>query len=333
MGSFRSLRIMDKFQFFFKRMDIDYPSMRNILEVKLTLDSRREATISMNDSKKKEGDEFKKSLISYGLTGLILLFFFYSPFDLFIRMSLILGVLMFMIITTMISDFSSVLLDIRDKNILLSKPVDERTINMAKVLHIFIYLFIITMTLSAPTLIAGTIRYRLTFSIIFFLELILMDIFIIFLTALLYTIMIRFFDGEKVKDVINNFQIVLSLSLVVGYQILFRMFNFIDFDLVYNPRWWNVLIPPAWYAAPFRLLLEQDENFYITLLSILAVVIPIIALFLHITVIGPYFERNMYKLGKVSSQRSKVKLKTVLQRTIQTIFGRTKEERIFIRFT
>ena len=43
----------------------------------------------------------------------------------------------FMVMTSMISDFSSVLLHIRNRNILFTKPIDRKTINAAKIVHIF----------------------------------------------------------------------------------------------------------------------------------------------------------------------------------------------------
>ncbi|MFZ3579919.1 hypothetical protein [Virgibacillus sp. DJP39] len=46
--------------------------------------------------------------------------------------------------TSMISDFSTVLLDVRDKNILSTKPVDKRTISAAKMVHVSIYMSLLT---------------------------------------------------------------------------------------------------------------------------------------------------------------------------------------------
>lgn len=69
-----------------------------------------------------------------------------------LMMSLLFSIVMFLITTTLISDFSTVMLDLRDKNILFSKPVDRRTLNMAKSLHILIYLLTLTLTFTGPSL-------------------------------------------------------------------------------------------------------------------------------------------------------------------------------------
>ncbi len=47
-----------------------------------------------------------------------------------------------------------------------------------------------------------------------------------FFTAILYYFILKIFDGEKLKDIINYFQIVLSVVLALGYQIIPRVFDF-----------------------------------------------------------------------------------------------------------
>lgn len=86
------------------------------------------------------------------------------------QMSFVFGILMFMLMTSLISDFSSVLLDIRDKNIIYSKPVDNKTLNTAKIIHIFIYMFLITISISGIALVMALIKQGLLFFLIFLLK-------------------------------------------------------------------------------------------------------------------------------------------------------------------
>ncbi|GGM29117.1 hypothetical protein GCM10011351_13920 [Paraliobacillus quinghaiensis] len=70
------------------------------------------------------------------------------------------------------------------------------------------------------------------FAAIFFVEIILIVFFIIVLAALIYIFILRFFDGEWLKDyLINYVQIFLSVSILVGYQIIVRSFEFIDLSM------------------------------------------------------------------------------------------------------
>ncbi|WHT48787.1 hypothetical protein QNH10_03305 [Sporosarcina thermotolerans] len=77
MNEFRALALLSKFKWIFVKIGIDYRAMETILRMKLTMDGRRTPTI-FNGQKKKEGNQFLKSLWIYGLYGLMII-----PFMLF----------------------------------------------------------------------------------------------------------------------------------------------------------------------------------------------------------------------------------------------------------
>ncbi|MGF7060062.1 hypothetical protein [Brassicibacter mesophilus] len=335
MKDFISLRILDKFSIVFKKLGINYSMMRKILELKLTMDERRVPTaLSSYKNKNKDGNLLKKSLLSYGFLGLMIMVIIIIPVPIYVQMSICFGMIMFMIMMTMISDFSSVLLDVKGRNILLTKPIDQKTFNAAKVIHIFIYMFIITMVMAGPSLIAGTIKYGILFFLLFILELTLLAGFVIFLTALLYSVILKFFDGEKLKDIINYFQIILSITMIIVYQLIGRMFEFIDLNVSFTPKWWSALIPPAWFAAPFELFINNNyESIYIYF-GALCILIPVIALVIHAKVIVPHFESNLSKLNNSSAKNGiSAERKGYLSKKSSKIFSHGNMENIFYRFT
>ncbi|MBO1913692.1 hypothetical protein J4G37_53870, partial [Microvirga sp. 3-52] len=71
MQNFKSLQFLRLFKGLFEKFGIDFEAMQKILMIKLTMDQRRVPTI-FNESKKKEGNHFFKSLWIYALYGLIL---------------------------------------------------------------------------------------------------------------------------------------------------------------------------------------------------------------------------------------------------------------------
>ena len=77
-------------------------------------------------------------------TGLIIMYNVPSM----VAANIIIGISLFMMVSIMISDFSSVLLDVREKNILLPKPIDNKTFNAAKTTHILIYLMGLSLSLT-----------------------------------------------------------------------------------------------------------------------------------------------------------------------------------------
>ncbi|MBI6875686.1 hypothetical protein [Clostridium aciditolerans] len=331
MKDFKVLKFLDRFKGFFEKIGVDYNVMRKILQVKFIMDKRRVSTVMNNSSKNESENEnsFKKSLLFYGFVGLIICPIIWAKENFIFQMSFVFGILMFMITTTLISDFSSVLLDVRDKNIIFSKPVNSKTLSMAKVLHVLTYMVLITFSLSGAGLAIALYRHGILFFIMFLLEIILMDLFIVVLTALLYLLILKFFDGEKLKDIINSVQIVLSITITVGYQFIGRLFDFTNIHMAFTPKWWQYFIMPIWFGAPFELMLRGNHNIYFIILSILAVLVPVASIIIYIKLI-PTFERSLQKLNNNSGKTKKENIK-IFDRLLK-IICLSREERIFFRF-
>ncbi|RXM75486.1 ABC transporter permease [Clostridium tetani] len=334
MEDFKILKFVDKFKFIYEKLGVNYSSMRTILKLKLLMDSRRVLTIYKDGKNEDKKNTFKKSLLLYGLTGVFLMVFIFIPSPMVVKMSINIGAIMFLIMSTMIADFSSVLLDIRDKNILNTKPLDPKTINAARTTHILIYITSISGAIAGPTLIGGLIKYKFKFFIIFFFQIILLSFFTIFFTSILYYFILKIFDGEKLKDIINYFQIVLSIVLAIGYQIIPRVFDFTGINMNFKIRWWSYLIPPVWFAAPYSLIMEHNTGREYVLLSIMCVAIPIIIFGIYYKFIVPYFEENLQKLdSSISKKGSFEEIKGVRHKRYVSIFCRDKIENVFFRFS
>ena len=333
MKDFKILKFLDLFQNVFEKIGVDYPMMRKILNVKLILDGRRVSTVLSNQSRKKKEVEdknnFLKSLWMYILMGAFLIIFIIAGENFLFQMSFVFGITMFLLMTSLIADFSSVLLDVKDKEILLSKPVDSKTLNMAKILHIFMYITVITMSIAGPSLIVSIKRHGFAFFFIYLGEVIFIALFVIILTALIYLLVLRFSSGEKLKDIINYVQIGLTIVMSFGYQLIGRLFNIIDINnMEYNSSLWKYFFPPLWFAAPFELILKDNHESYIIIYSILGALIPILSIVIYIKLI-PTFERNLQKLNNTEGQTKDKNKSTIF---MSKILCKNKEERIFYRF-
>lgn len=332
MKEYFLLKLLDRFKPLFVSFGIDFPMMRRIIQLKLTMDERRVPTVMSRGSGNEGKSTYRGSLIMYGFIGLFIGLLILPDYPMYFKMNLVFGMLLFMIMTTMISDFSSVLLDIKDKNILLTRPVEAKTLNAAKLIHIIYYLLSITLAISGVSLIAGLIRYGVVFFLMFLLELLLIVAFIILLTAILYFVILHFFSGEKLKDIINYFQIILSIFMVVMYQFVGRIFNIAQVNVKITPQWWNFLLPSSWFAAPFALLIDHGSDTLYLYLSLAAVLIPLLALILYLKVAAPAFERNLQKLSTSGGGGKNLK-KSSLSLTLSNLLCRNKLEKTFFRFT
>ena len=329
-SEFKSLKFIALFKGIFKRFGVDYEIMMMILRIKLTMDGRRVPTIFNESGKKKEGNQFQKSLWIYGVYGILLLPFLFIGENYIFQMSLQFGLILFILMTSMIADFSSVLLDVRDKNILQTKPIDKKTITVAKTIHILIYMSFVTGAFVALPVFVSLFQHGPLFSLIFLVEIILIMLLVVVLTSLLYLFVLRYFDGERLKDIINYVQIGMTLGIVIGYQVLIRAFDLTGLDLSYTFNPWHFLIPPIWYAAPFEMLLNGNTSSYMIAFTVLAVLVPFVTIFIYSRLM-PSFERNLEKL--LSDTKSRKAERNLIDRFWSKILCRSREERIFFRFS
>ena len=327
MNEFRSLKVLDHFRSVFQKLHIDYDVMRNILQMKFTMDERRVPTI-FSLSKESKGNQFLKSLGMYMLFSLIMIPFVFGE-EIMFQMSIIYGMTMFFLMTSMIADFSVVLLDLRDTTILHTKPIHSKTINAAKFIHVLVYMVLLTGAFTLIPAIVMLLVHGISFFILFIVSICFILLFIIALTSLVYIFVLRFFSGEQLKDLINYIQIALSIGIFVGYQIVLRAFDYTYLFKVYDFSWWHVFVPPMWFAAPFELLIRGNTAFPLIILTSLAIIVPIIAIYSYYRLM-PSFERNLQKLMENAGnpRRGKGKMTLILERIVCF----QKEERKFFRF-
>src|SRR5699024_4611830 len=291
MNNLFALKLLDLFQPVFRMFHIDYPMVRRILEVKLLMDGRRVPTV-FNHSSKIKGNKFLQSLGLYALYSLILLFFLVGDVYMF-QMSILFGIAMFILMSVFISDFSAVLLDICDYTIIRTKPfisyiaaelldildkkiigtktVDSRTIGVAKMIHVLIYISMLVGAFTAIPIFFMLFVQGIRFTLLFLVLLVFFTLFIVALTSLIYILVLQVFDGEKLKNMINYIQIILSVAIIIGYQLVINVFNVVGTEVEYAFHWWHVLIPPMWFAAPFDILFNGNLEVGVLVLSSLAV--------------------------------------------------------------
>jgi ABC-2 type transport system permease protein len=331
MYEFKTLKLLDRFEGAFRRFGVDYQAMRKILQVKLLMDRRRVPTIFNQSAKKKQKEEnsYIKSLWIYILLGLFTIPFITFGEQYFFQMSIVFGILMFMVMTSMISDFSSVLLDIRDRQILYPKPINKKTLTTAKVVHIAIYLFFLTGSIIGIPLIVGLIKNGIIFFLITMVAVILIIFFILVLTTLLYMIILKFLDGEKLKDLINYVQIGLSLAMMIGYQVLARSFEIVDLTFTLDPKWWHVFLLPMWYGALVDMVMSGKFGGFYIVMAGCGLVIPVVSFLIYLRLL-PTFEKNLQKLARYG--KGKARQRPYWQDWLLAQICSTKEEMASFRF-
>lgn len=328
MKNFLSLKILDKFRFLYEKLGVDYDDMRLILSTKLTMDSRKASNLLNNQQGKESSNQNKKMLGIYVFYGLLMMVMVLVGDDILMSMTLYFTMIMIFLITIFMSDFSSVILDVKDKGILATRGISLKTLNASKITHVMIYIISISMALSGFSLIAS-FKYGFTFFIVFLIEILIIDIFMIIISGLIYLLVLKLFDGEKLKDALSIIQIGLSMVFFVAYFLIINIGNSMSFLKDIKIGVISYFLPPFWFAAPLEMIATGNKNQTLLILSLLALVVPIISFLIYMK-LTPVFEKNLQKLNNESSSKSEKKHNITMK--LSGILCRDREERIFFNF-
>jgi len=276
---------------------VDTNQLNEILKVKLLMDNRRpKAMFAVKKGAKNNGQQ------SPWLIG-----FFQLLMGFFIGLVLLLNnmpyvgqtyyFLIFMVLMalTLISDFTTVLVDTRDQFILLPRPVNDRTIAVSRILHISIYVLRLALLQGLPAMIIIWYLDGLLAVPIFFVQLLEATFLSIFMVNIVYLLLMRSVSPQRFKDVISYFQIGFSVLIFAAYYLLPRLINVsVLGNINLLTHWWAYLLPPVWIAAMNELLIHASRSNYITsLLAIIGFTLPLAGLWLVAKVLAPGFNRRL----------------------------------------
>ena len=244
MEDFFSLKILDLFRPLFEAFGVEYEKMRLIVNMKLTLDKRKN-----NSSENK--NSLMQSVILYLIIGLVASRIIVMPIDIMTKMTVLFALIFVMLLTCFITDFSSVILDTYDRHIIGITDVKDITLNMAKIVHIVIYISIMSLSISAFSILMILMVYNIGFCLLFILCMILMDFLLIMMTSVIYYLLIKIFKGEKLKDVLNLFQIFMILVFSIMYYLITSSLSDIQINYTFSIKAYDLFIPFMWFASLF----------------------------------------------------------------------------------
>jgi len=287
---------LDAFRWLLRLMGIDYLQLRAIMEIKLVMDNRRPGNAMFRIVDKESDNVLLMTMGFFTIMGLIMGFVVTLTDSPFVAMTLFLTFIMTFITLTVIADYSSVLLDIADAPILQPRPLDGRTILASRLVHITIYLLLLTFSLAAGSIILGSVRFGLVTLPVMIISLILATLFVIVLVQVLYSLALRFLNAERLREIILIIQTLAVLVFVGGGVVLTRILESdVLRNITFENRWWVYLLPPSWFAAPVALAVGPVGPTQL-ILSCLAVVVPLLGILLVVRVLGPGFGSQLEKL-------------------------------------
>ncbi len=317
-----------------KRLGADLDQLRAILNTRLILDDRKPMTIGrVNKPKKERKFSTVANFFALFIMGFMYMFPLFIVQDRIFAMAIYFSFLFPVLILTLISDFSNVLFDSRDKYILFPRPVNDRTLVLARMLHVFIYLFrtVLPMVLPGWVVIGILDGWKSVF--LFPLPLVSLVFFVLFVVNGAYLIVLRLAKPEKFNDVINYFQVITS---VVFFATVYLMPRFMDPEhpLAMNitDHAWMVYSPSYWLAACWSWLGYRTYLPGTVPLSILSIILPVICMVVLMKWLAPEFSRRIAGIdaadlqGQMSGKPAK-RAGSRLGKRLAYLFNRNDEAR------
>lgn len=331
------LAIISLFNPLWKKMGVNVVQLRAILDVKLKMDDRRpNAYTSMRQqqqNKPRKNGSWAIVLVSL-LMGFFYLFIFMLGGNLLLQFFLWFSIFMVMMSITLISDFTSVLIDVKDNYVILPRPVNDKTVVVSRLLHIMIHISKIVGPLAAPAFVYVAIRYGIGPGCWFGVMVLLLSVFCIFLINAVYLVALKLTTPQRFKEILNYLQIVFSIIVFATYYLAPRLIKNTDLaqlNLADYP--WVNFVPTYWFARAHLGVSELNFGGLNLLYIALAILVPFLSLWLVVRVFAPSFNRKLAMLSGSEPETVKKEVKVSsgkkpLYKTLARLSSKNRLERL-----
>lgn len=324
------LSLFVPFRWFIEKMGADYNQFKRILQLKLTMDNRRMKGLGNNSKNATENALIKQSLgqIFFGIFFAMFLLIVKSPFTYYYFAHTFLMAMMAMMI---ISEFTTILFDTSENVIIQPLPIKGNTISLARNAHIFLYLGMMAFNLSIISIIVAMFKFGIVSGIIFLCSIFLNVLFTLFLTNILYLGIMRISSGEKLKNLLMYFQIIIAILFMSAYQFGVNLVDkSIVQDMVLTVHWYTYLVPPAFFSGFIEGLTNLNFDLSNLIFIAEALIVPPVAIYLTGKYLTPVFNQKLMDLeqcDKVLKIKTETSGKSLYYKLMASLFVHGKEER------
>ncbi|MBK8556189.1 MAG: hypothetical protein IPL65_10690 [Lewinellaceae bacterium] len=284
----------------YRSLGINTAQLKSILQIKLEMDDRRPSALQIGRYQASPSQKVKRTTLVSMFFSLVLGFLFLISFRFSDDPATQLGVyftfLICMLSLMLIGDFTSVLIDVRDNNIILPKPVNDRTFLASRLLHIMIHMSKVLLPMSLPAWGYIAVQYGVFPSIAFAILVLLAAVFSVFLINTLYVLVLQITSPEKFRNIISYLQILFTVGFYAAVQIMPRMSGEDGLVLeVPDDSWWKIS-PPFWFGYAFKATVG-DLTAAQMLSASMALVGPMLSVWFVVKVMAPNFNRKLAMLS------------------------------------
>lgn len=325
-----SLKVLDLFKPLFNGLKVNYEKLRAILKAKLIMENRRTSAFSNSFSGQESNSKisqffqnsnfFKRGYILFLIYGLILAGLCASIDDIKIRYTVLFAVGMFLFFAGIIVDFTEVLIDTRDRDILLYKPVGEKEINLARLISLIIYVVKLALIMFGPALLLTLVKRPQEVPILL-VEVVMLSVSLVMFEYIFYYVLFRIFKNLNIKSIITTVQVLIFVVLMIGFQVFGHIVDKEMAIKIFSSEAFKYLFIPMWFTGPFELLYGNFET--INIIYTVLLIVFFIGFIAINTAISKDFEEILSKKNKVIINKKS----SFLQRLTNKFFAKNDMER------
>jgi hypothetical protein len=298
----------------YKSMGVNVKQLSSILITKLTMDDRRPNTLQQTRTRNKDKQVSMATLgtmLMSGLIGLVYLFAFSIGVNMVTSLTIYFSMFFFMLSATLISDFTSVLIDVRDTFIILPKPVNDRTLLVSRLLHILIHISKIVLPMSLAGIVYIIMNVNIAAAISFILMVLFTTTFAILFINAVYIIILKITTPQKFQSVISYIQIIFAIVIYASYQVFPRMINRFGLGSLDLSSQKGILFYPLyWIACTWKFLYSFHISNKEAIGTVLGLILPFISIYLVVKYLAPFFNNKLALLSSGSSGTPATKIVT-----------------------
>lgn len=329
----RWLQVFDRFRGLLIQLGVNYPQFRLILGYKLYMDAvdPNFMTTLTNGRRRAGKNAFLRGLWIYALVSLLLTAVIVAmPGNPVLILGSALLYYSTMYMTVLVQAFSGSLLDVRDVAILDTRGVGERTRSAAQTAHILVYVLSLFAALMAIPIVGSFYSLGVLGGILFLVSALVLLVVNYVLSIGIYAVILRFFHGERLKNILSMIQIailIISVALPQVVNIITQLSSRGAVAAVVKAsgfHWYMAIVYPFWFAGPNGWLASGRANPGGILTGLM-----LAAFILSLFAYGPAMRRLTTNLSKLNEESIEPAHTGWFFRLVRRLVPRSRDQRTF----
>ena len=280
-------QILRLFQGVFTRMGVDFDRMLAIVTVKLTVDNRIDRS---GRNKKNASNALMRQGILLGICGPIFFLTGIASGAFGVSLLLYQSYLFLMFLMSFMMEYSRILFDGNDNHILQRLPVNSKTILVARLVSMLVYMFFLSGCMSVIPLVIVCFWKGVMSGAFFIISVFLNTIFTLLFANVIYLGVMRFISVERFQRVMSYVQVVLIHNIQLD---------------MFQPGTWMYFTPPCYFMS-LTVMVKQPTG-PVLLLALIGVGLVVVLGYITVAYLAPYFAAKAGVLNSYSPVSKKRK--------------------------